>query len=397
MGIQRLSRALVKRGFDVTVIHDTDAYMTLAGKRPTGGRSNHEMMADGVRVLRVGGAVPQAANLLTHQFGLPVVHGEHIKHLLEDGDFDIIWYHNISMIGGPKLLTYGRGLKIYEAHEHWLVCPTHVLWRYNKELCDKRRCLSCTMSYGRPPQLWRYGPLLKKCMDSVDVVIAKSMFSAAKHKEFGFEREMYVVPYFLPDASEAPGDAAPPQERPYFLFVGRLEKIKGLDDVIPAFRARPDVDLIVLGDGEHAPALKEMARGLENVKFLGRLAPEALSVYYKHAVALIVPSVCFETFGIILIESFQKGTPVLARRIGPFPEIVEAIGGGELFSTQEEMIHAMAQLTGDSGYRERLAQACRSSFATHWSEDVVMRQYLDVLRGAALAKGQTELAEALTD
>ena len=73
----------------------------------------------------------------------------------------------------------------------------------------------------------------------MDVFIAKSEFSRAKHKEFGFPREMEVLPYFLPDAG---GTACrqrrehAPHERPYFLFVGRLEKIKGLGRCDPAFR-----------------------------------------------------------------------------------------------------------------------------------------------------------------
>ena len=124
------------------------------------------------------------------------------------------------------------------------------------------------------------------------------------------------------------GRAAP---RPYFLFVGRLEKIKGLDDVIPLFRNYPDADLLIAGDGEYAPTLKVAAAGIDNVRFLGRVAPDELRRYYQHAIALIVPSVCFETFGIILIEAFKQSTPVIARRIGPFPEIVDR-AEGESFS-----------------------------------------------------------------
>ncbi len=53
----------------------------------------------------------------------------------------------------------------------------------------------------------------------------------------------------------------PPQERPYFLFVGRLEKIKGLDDVIPVFRDYPGADLLIAGDGEYAAHLRALAAG----------------------------------------------------------------------------------------------------------------------------------------
>ncbi len=131
--------------------------------------------------------------------------------------------------------------------------------------------------------------------------------------------------------------------------MGRLEKIKGLDDVIPVFGEYSGADLVIAGDGEYAATLRERAKGLERVHFLGRVGLDELRRYYEHAVALIVPSVCFETFGIILIEAFKQGTPVIARRIGPFPEIVTTSGGGELFATQDELVAAMRRSAGESG------------------------------------------------
>ena len=71
-------------------------------------------------------------NLMTQQTGRPLVHGGKIKQIIDDGAFDIIWHNNTSLVGGPGLLDYGSALKIYEAHEHWLVCPMHVLWKENK-------------------------------------------------------------------------------------------------------------------------------------------------------------------------------------------------------------------------------------------------------------------------
>ena len=64
---------------------------------------------------------------------------------------------------------------------------------------------------------------------------------------------------------------------------------------------------------------------------------EELTAYYRGALGLIVPSVCYETFGIILIESFRLGTPVIARRLGPFPEIVEKAMSGNCDDGQELM------------------------------------------------------------
>jgi glycosyltransferase involved in cell wall biosynthesis len=293
------------------------------------------------------------------------------------------------------VLAYGDGLKLYEAHEHWLVCPTHVLWRYGREPCDEKHCLKCTLSYRRPPQVWRYTYALERALAQVDAFIAKSEFSRKMHRAFGFTRPMAVVPYFLPDEPRAEGSAgARPEGGPYFLFVGRLEKIKGVQEVIPAFAGEHGPALLVIGTGDHEAELRRQAADKPRVRFLGRLPPDELSRYYAHAIALVVPSVCYETFGIILIEAFRSGTPVIARRIGPFPEIV-ARGGGVLFSNGDELSAAVAHLHGDEPYRMRLAREARAAFAMHWREDVVVDAYLELLRRTAAVKGDARALSAL--
>ena len=166
---------------------------------------------------------------------------------------------------------------------------------------------------------------------------------------FGLGRDMEVVNHFLPERPLAVSAGGSPHERPYFLFAGRLEKIKGLDDVIPLFARYQGADLLVAGDGEYAAVLRELAKGIDRVKFLGRIDSGKLDRYYHHALALIVPSVCFETFGIILIEAFRQGTPVLARRLGPFPEIVERARGGLLFDGPGELLESMRRRAPDPG------------------------------------------------
>lgn len=395
MGIQRLSRGLVRAGHQVTVVHDVDAYHALHPDAPPPA----DGVDDGVEVIGLRSGLRALSPLLTQQTGRPVVHGRRIRRLLAERRFDVVNFHNVSLVGGPGILGYGGdAVRLYMAHEHWLVCPMHVLWRHGRELCTERQCVRCTLAHRRPPQLWRHTGYLERQLAHVDAFIAMSEFSRDKHREFGFPREMEVLPYFLPDAETAGRAArAPrPHERPYFLFVGRLERIKGLDDVIPVFRDYPDADLLVAGEGEHGAALRALAEGNPRVRFLGRLAPEALRAYYEHAIALVVPSVCFETFGIILIEAFRQGTPVIARRLGPFPELVRQSGGGLLFSSGDELVAAMRTLQGEPSLRAQLSAAGERSFREHWTERVVVEAYLDIVRRAAQRRGRHSVMESLS-
>ncbi len=394
IGVQRLARGLVRWGHQVTVVQDIDAYNMLhSGREP-----DPAATSDGVEVIRLRSRLGPLSCLLTQQTGRPIMNGARIRAILDRGGFDVVNFHNVSLVGGPGLLAYGgNALKLYMAHEHWLVCPTHVLWRHGRELCTGRQCFRCALHYRRPPQFWRATGYLQRQLDHVDTFIAMSEFSRDKHREFGFPRDMEVLPYFLPDAEPVRGvaEGSRPHDRPYFLFVGRLEKIKGLDDVIPLFAQYQEADLLIAGDGEYAVPLKALGAGIPGVKFLGRVGVEELRRYYQYAVALIVPSVCYETFGIILIESFRQSTPVIARRIGPFPEILTRSQGGELFTDAGELVQAMRLLQTDSAHRERRARAGYRAFVEHWSEQAVIPQYLDIVRRTAEQKGNAAVLAKL--
>jgi glycosyltransferase involved in cell wall biosynthesis len=394
IGVQRLARAFGRRGHAVTVVHDVDAYNALHdGPEPVAVAE-----VDNVRAIRLRSGFGLMSPLLTQQTGRPIVNGSRIRRILEEGDFDVTIFNNMSLVGGPGAMSEGRGITIHEAHEHWLVCPTHVLWRHNREPCTGRQCVRCMLTYRRPPQLWRYTGLLDRALEHVDAFIAKSEFSRLKHAEFGFERDMTVIPYFLPDTADTEPDtlARAGRTRPYFLFVGRLEKIKGLDDVIPAFRRYPDADLVIAGEGEHGDALRSLAGDAPNIHFIGRVTMDRLRALYREAVALIVPSAGFETFGIILIEAFRDGVPVIARRIGPFPEIVEAASGGLLFDDADDLLESMSRFQHEPGLRERMGRSARAGFAENWTESAVVPRYFQLFREIAERTGRTRVVDKLS-
>jgi len=375
VAVQSLARALVRAGHHVTVICDDDAYRTLSGRHDPPPLGTDE----GVVVHRLRSAFGAVAVGLTQQTGHPLVHRRTLQRLLGDGHFDVIHFHNISLVGGPAALAYGDAIKLYTAHEHWLVCPTHVLWRHRVEPCTGRECVRCQLRYGRPPQLWRHTGLLAKHLDEVDAFIAVSAFSRAKHREFGFPRDMEVIPGFVHD----PGTPTPRRAtgaRPYFLFVGRIESLKGLDDVIDRFASFDEADLVIAGDGSERSALERRAAGVPHVRFVGFQTGQALSDLYSGARAVIASSRGFETFGMSVIEAYSRGVPVLARKLGSYLELVEGSGAGMTFADADELERGMRAMLADDDQHARMGLRAYELFCESYSEDAVLPRYLELVQ-----------------
>ena len=373
MHIYRLSNELAHRGHSVDVFYCEDAFLLMNGHHPTAKFPNHERVI--LRPLKSG--VGMLSPLLTQQTGLPFFKRE-LKRALERGKYDVIHYNNMSLIG-IKALSYGSAVKLYTAHEHWLVCPMHVLWKYNREVCTEKSCFQCQIRGKRPPQFWRKTGLMDRMLKHVDCFLSPSRFTLRKHLKMGLDAPIQHMPYFLPKPAEEKAAANGPERLPYFLFVGRLEYIKGVHRLIEVFRQRPDFQLLIAGDGDYRARLEKQAEDSSNIKFLGRLSQEGLADLYRNAIAVIVPSICYETFGIIIIEAFSYKTPVIVNDLGALPEVVEDSNGGYTYRSNEELVAAMEKVAADRELRDELGENGHRAFLKYWNEDPHIEQYLRLI------------------
>jgi glycosyltransferase involved in cell wall biosynthesis len=386
MYLYRLCNALGDAGHHCDVVHCVDAYHLLHPAEPEICFADHPNVT--THPLRSGykGLSP----LLTQQTGRPVLKKRRIREVLNSKPYDVIHYHNISLLG-PTVLALeperGRPVKMYTTHEHWLICPMHVLWKFNRRPCDKPACLRCTLLGKRPPQLWRYTGLLKRASRHVDQFVSPSRFTARMHAERGFSRPVDHLPYFIDRADSDWQNPGPrPQERPYFLFVGRLEVIKGLHTLIDAWDKVPEYDLLVAGTGAEEASLRARAAGNPRIRFLGPQPQRQLGPLYYHAVAVIVPSITYETFGMINIEAFARKTPVIVRDLGALPEVVHDSRGGFVYRTDEELLDAVRRLATDPALRAEFGENGYQAFVRWWSRDAHMQLYFDFLEKIARHK-----------
>jgi glycosyltransferase involved in cell wall biosynthesis len=379
--VQRLSNELARRGHKVDVIHCIDAYRLGNRREPEKAYDDHP----NVTVHGLKSPFGFFSPLVTQQTGFPFFKLTRIRQILEKG-FDVIHYYNISLVGGPKILEYGQGIKLYTMLEYWLVCPTHVLFRFNRAPCTRPYCLACSLIYRRPPQWWRYSSLLQAAIKHVDAFIAPSFFSKDIHHQMGLDVPIVHLPYFVPSvelSSQAPDQVGKAPEQPYFLFVGRLEKLKGLQTLIPVFRHYQKARLLIAGTGTYEPRLRQLADGISNIQFLDYQEDRELQTLYRRAVALIVPSICYDASPLVTPEAFRQQTPVIVRNLGGMPQAIQESGGGFVYNTDEELVTAMDQLLADPSVRHELGLRGYQAYQQRWTAEAHLKRYFALIREIA--------------
>jgi glycosyltransferase involved in cell wall biosynthesis len=379
--VYRLSQALAESGHSVTVIHAPDAFHALGGREGPA-----PPLHENVTVVPLTEHAGRLAPLGTYLTGRPLLHARQLSRVLDRG-YDVIHFHNISLAGGPGILGLGRSrVRLYTAHEHWLVCPMHVLWKNNRKPCDRPECLRCTLHFRRPPQLWRSTSLLDRQTRHVDLFLAPSRFTSDMHRRRGFPRPLEVLPYFIPESPEPSERTADRNDEPYFLVVARLERLKGVQTVIETFRAYDKASLLVVGDGTYAAELRRLAAGVHTVTFLGSVPFTELASLYRDAIAVIAPSIGYETFGMTSIEGFVHGTPAIVRDLGALPEPVRASGGGIVFRTDRELRDALDALQSDLALRDDMGRRGHEGWRARWSTEPHLERYYELIESALSAK-----------
>jgi len=222
MYLYRLCHNLADMGHHVEVIHCVDSFHLLHPGEPKIKFAEHP----GVVRHELRSPAKWLSPLLTQQTGQPWLKNRKIREVLASRRFDVIQFHNTSLLG-PGVLRLDPGhpdfVKLYMTHEHWLVCPMHVLWKFNSRACEKPECLQCVVRGKRPPSLWRYTGMLPRAARHVDQFVSPSRFTARMHADRGFPIPVAHLPYFIDTADEDWQNPEPrPHDKPYILFVGRL-------------------------------------------------------------------------------------------------------------------------------------------------------------------------------
>lgn len=155
----------------------------------------------------------------------------------------------------------------------------------------------------------------------------------------------------------------------HLLFVGRLDRQKGVDILLPAFerahRQRPDLRLHIVGG-----AVRDKGVPLdypEGVNPLGWVSADQIDDYYRSADVLVVPS-RWEGFGLVVAEALRNGTPVLCSDRGALPDLVAEGETGHVFHLDSSSLTERL-VTLDKSSLRAMRPACRTAYDTRFSVD----------------------------
>ncbi len=371
--VKYLSEELVKLGHEVHVMFSLDAYRY---KKPDfKGSLKETEEVNGVFLHPLQSPLGKADLYLTYLLGRSAYVKKNFERLLGEFKPDVVHHHNIFFLGYDILKKQGSYTNLYTAHDYWLICQRFDLMRYGQSECTQKDCLSCTFMSKRLPQTWRRSKGFREAVEDIDTIIAPSNFMEKKLSEgLPVKADIVHIPNFVPSL---PRDIKASGYSNYFLYVGVLEKHKGICNLLKIFREHGrqiDAKLIIAGKGSLKEKIVDYItrNKLEDkVVVLGWVSDEMLWSLYNDALALVVPSIWPENNPIVALEALSVGTPVTGTDAGGIGEIIEKIDKNLIFKENGLEKIGMVLRNKDLYSKEKIKQV----YARWYSLGGYLREY----------------------
>jgi glycosyltransferase involved in cell wall biosynthesis len=277
---------------------------------------------------------------------------------------DVVHAHNWLAYSFVPLKRWSGVPFIVSLHDYSFRCVQKRLMRSGL-LCDGPgivKCMDCAANHyggmkGRATALSHRGmnPMLRT---SVDMFLPVSHATAAGNGLIEEQLPFQVIPNFLPvDRGMVREDVSrytsqlPPDG--FLLFVGDLSRDKGVDVLLRAYAGLQNAPPLVLIGRRRPDTPTELPA---NVFMLGSWPHSAVMEAYRRCSFSLLPSVCAETFGIVVIEAMSMARPVIASRIGGLSDVIIDGENGFLVPPRdvESLRQSMQRLLSDAALRAEM-------------------------------------------
>jgi len=321
--------------------------------------------------------------------------GRAIGRVLDEERIELVHLHSYFKRLTPAILPEirRRNIPIVQTmHEYRAVCPISLMYR------DGHICTDCQGGrYGQvvrhrcaggslPRSIWNYAEMRMSDLLGHKRYIARYLAIS------DYQRAQLILMGMAPERIETIHhpvelpEMGPAQSRNHVLFVGRLERYKGIFPLIEVARRLPQIPFVFVGEGPDGDSARMAAATLSNVEWRGPLTGSPLFEARAQAMCAVVPSLGPEPFGLTSIEALAHATPVVASAIGGLTETVrEGVDG---FHVQpgdvEAMVDRIARLAAAPEMARRMGIAGRGRAADAFSPGRYYRRTMAAY-GAALS------------
>jgi glycosyltransferase involved in cell wall biosynthesis len=306
---------------------------------------------------------------------------------------DVVHVHNFFPLISPALFDACRRADIpavWTIHNYRVLCANGLMFRNGApcEDCLARRPLPALLhacyrdSYlgsAAVAAMIAYHSAAGTWQRKVAQFIAPSRFVRSKLIAAGLpENRITVKPNFVTPPGHDPDPAG---SRTGAVFIGRLSREKGAHLLVDAWR-HLDIPLKIIGDGPERAALEDAASS--HISFVGRRSREEVFAALSSAQAVVIPSLSYETFGLVAIEAMALGTPVIAARLGALADIViDGINGFHFEPGHAaDLTRVAAEAFRDSTRLLGIGREARRSFDADYSPERNLKQLLAIYEKA---------------
>jgi glycosyltransferase involved in cell wall biosynthesis len=167
------------------------------------------------------------------------------------------------------------------------------------------------------------------------------------------------------------------------LFVGRLAAEKGVPFLLQAW-SQLEMPLYLVGTGPLQTQVAQAATQHRQIRPLGEQSPLGVQALMQQAALLVVPSLCIETFGLVVLEAFRQKLPVLVADHGALADLVQHGINGWVFkpADAQDFVAQVKLLMQDPALRQQLAEAGWRTVQTYYQPEQNYPQLLAIYQQA---------------
>jgi glycosyltransferase involved in cell wall biosynthesis len=318
-----------------------------------------------------------------------------MEKLIKDEKPDIVHLNNIRHHLTPSILYPMKSSNIpvvWTLHDYQLICPNISFLAAGKvcERCKKRkyfwpaisRCKKGSFLASTMAAIEHSFQIITKVYGCVDAFICPTDFLKNKYEEYGFyEQKLTVLNHFIDSDSDSMNAGA----GDYVLYIGRLSEEKGLITLIDAVAKEGSCKLKIVGNGSFRDKLSEyveLKHLKERVELVGYKTRIEVMEIIKKCKFLVIPSEWYEVSGLVILEAYACGKPVIGSRIGGIPENIQDGETGYLFEpgNSDELCEKISYMTKNHDKVQEMGEAAKKYINHKFNSEKHYSRLMDIYR-----------------